>query len=139
MENASKALIIAGAILLSILLISLGIMIFNQAQSVVDGTGMTDAEITTFNSKFQKYETASGIKGSLVKSMINDIIAVNKDDNEENNIKLTAGSVTGASISSTGWIKTNTTYYVTFSYGDSGKINEVKITTSATTTPPAGT
>ena len=32
MENASKALIIAGAILLAILLISLGIMIFNQAQ-----------------------------------------------------------------------------------------------------------
>ena len=31
MENASKALIIAGAILLAILLISLGIMIFNQA------------------------------------------------------------------------------------------------------------
>ena len=30
MENPSKALIIAGAILLAILLISLGIMIFNQ-------------------------------------------------------------------------------------------------------------
>ena len=35
MENASKALIIAGAILLAILLISLGIYIFSQAQSVV--------------------------------------------------------------------------------------------------------
>ena len=34
MENASKALIIAGAILLAILLISLGIMIFNQAQQI---------------------------------------------------------------------------------------------------------
>ena len=32
MENASKALIIAGAILLSILLISLGLIVYNQAK-----------------------------------------------------------------------------------------------------------
>ena len=38
MENASKALIIAGAILLAILLISLGIMIYNQAQNTVNNT-----------------------------------------------------------------------------------------------------
>ena len=46
MENASKALIIAGAILLAILLISLGIYIFSQAQSVVNDSGFTKAEIT---------------------------------------------------------------------------------------------
>ena len=45
MENASKALIIAGAILLSILLISLGIMIFTQAQDVISGSGMSKAEL----------------------------------------------------------------------------------------------
>ena len=33
MENASKALIIAGAILLAILIISLGILIFSQAHT----------------------------------------------------------------------------------------------------------
>lgn len=47
MENASKALIIAGAILLAILLISLGIMIFNQAQDTVTNSGMTEAELTS--------------------------------------------------------------------------------------------
>ena len=56
MENASKALIIAGAILLSILLISLGIMIFTQAQDVVTGSGMTEAQLSSFNQKFVKYE-----------------------------------------------------------------------------------
>ena len=40
MENASKALIIAGAILLAILLISLGIMIYTQAQNTVQNSGM---------------------------------------------------------------------------------------------------
>ena len=48
MENASKALIIAGAILLAILLITLGIYIFQQAQSTVNNSGMSQAEIQTF-------------------------------------------------------------------------------------------
>ena len=36
MENASKALIIAGAILISILLISVGILVFNSTKGVTD-------------------------------------------------------------------------------------------------------
>lgn len=54
MENASKALLIAGAILLAILLISLGIMIFSQGQDTVNNSGMSQAAITAFNNKFHK-------------------------------------------------------------------------------------
>ena len=36
MENASKALIIAGSILISILLISLGIIMFNSSKGTTD-------------------------------------------------------------------------------------------------------
>ncbi|MGN1296899.1 MAG: hypothetical protein ACI4VH_00460 [Clostridia bacterium] len=121
MENASKALIIAGAILLAILLISLGIMIFNQAQTVVNGSGMTEAEITTFNSKFQKYEGSQ--KGSVVKSLINDILAVNSDDNDENDISAGEDST---DITSTSWINTSTTYSVEFGY-ENGRISSVTI------------
>ena len=70
MENASKALIIAGAILLAILLISLGIMIFNQAQDTVNNSGMSQAEITAFNNKFLKYESAK--KSWKVKELVNE-------------------------------------------------------------------
>ena len=72
MENASKALIIAGAILLAILLISLGIMIFNQAQDTVNNSGMSQAEISAFNNQFLKYEGTQ--KGSVVKSLISEAI-----------------------------------------------------------------
>lgn len=41
MENASKALIIAGAILVSILLISLGIVMFNASKGTSDQAGST--------------------------------------------------------------------------------------------------
>lgn len=83
MENASKALIIAGAILLAILLISLGILIFNQAQDTVNNSGMSQAEITAFNNKFLKYEGTQ--KGSVVKSMVNDVISSNASDENKNN------------------------------------------------------
>ena len=79
MENASKALIIAGAILLAILLISLGILIFNQAQDTVNNSGMSQAEKNAFNNKFLKYEGRQ--KGSVVKSLINEVNASNADDN----------------------------------------------------------
>ena len=74
-ENASKALIIAGAILLAILLISLGIMVFTQAQDAVTNSGMSEAEITAFNNKFLKYE--GNQKGTMVKALIQEVLASN--------------------------------------------------------------
>ena len=82
MENASKALIIAGAILLAILLISLGIMIFNQAQDTVSNSGMAQAEMQAFNNKFLKYEGKR--TGSEVKALINEVLASNADSNNIN-------------------------------------------------------
>ncbi len=79
MENASKALIIAGAILLAILLISLGIMIFNQAQDTVNNSGMTQAEITAFNNKFLKYE-GKGKKTSDIKMLANEVLVSNAEE-----------------------------------------------------------
>lgn len=78
MENASKALIIAGAILLSILLISLGIVIFNQAKDVVSGSGMTQAEQQSFNAKFTQYQGTQ--KGSAIRSMVQEVMANNNSD-----------------------------------------------------------
>ena len=68
MENASKALIIAGAILISLLIISLGILIYNQATGAAGDDGMTKAEIATFNNDYIKYEGVQ--KGSVVKDLI---------------------------------------------------------------------
>jgi hypothetical protein len=68
MENASKALIIAGAILLSILIIALGVFVFNQAKSAMGNVNMNDQEIAAFNSKFESYEGKQ--KGSNVRALV---------------------------------------------------------------------
>lgn len=126
MENASKALIIAGAILLAILLISLGIMIYNQAQSVVDGTGMTEAELSTFNSKFTKYE-GTDVRGSVVKAMINEI-ASNNTNNTNKQIKLMVDNAENNDFS-TDKIDNNKKYTVTFGRTD-GRISQINVTTN---------
>ena len=57
MENASKALLIAGSILIVILLIAFGMRIFNSTSDTTDSveTTMKTTEISTFNSKFADY------------------------------------------------------------------------------------
>ena len=69
MENASKALIIAGAILLAILIISLGILIFSQAQDTVGSVNLSEQEIIAFNNKFITYQ-GDNKRGTEVNALI---------------------------------------------------------------------
>ena len=78
MENASKALLIAGAILICILLIAIGMYIYNSAQSTIQTAagqmGQQDKEM--YNSMIKKY-LGNSKKGSDVKQMIEDVISQN--------------------------------------------------------------
>lgn len=130
MENASKALIIAGAILLSILLISLGIMIFNQAQDATKNSGMSQAQVSTFNNKFSKYE-GKKIKGSEVRGLIQEIIASNGDENNQNATPARTISVAGAitDTNNTTKIKASKSYEISLTkYNNEGYVTEITIT-----------
>lgn len=126
MENASKALIIAGAILLAILLISLGMMIFSQAEDTLNNSGMSKAQIQAFNAQFLKYEGTK--KGSLVRQMVNEAIASNSDEDHINNDAIVTvngkGGKDGEKITTSG-ISTTKTYTVTLEYGDDGRISNI--------------
>ena len=130
MENASKALIIAGAILLAILLISLGIMIYNQAQNTVNNSGMSQAEIQAFNNKFTKYEAASEQPGSVVKSLVNEAISSNADTTTPG-VAVTLGGTQIVSVdnttATTNGVDTKKTYKVSLSYTD-GYVSTIAIT-----------
>ena len=56
MENASKALIIAGAILLAISIIGIGMYVFTQAKGAVGNIGMDKEKIAAYNADFEAYE-----------------------------------------------------------------------------------
>ncbi len=121
MENASKALIIAGAILLSILIISLGIMIYNNASGVVKNSSMNQVEIQQFNQQFTQYE-GKNVRGATVISMAQAVLANNMSaDSDDRKVALT-GNITmpkTATTVSTSNIQTGSTYTVTITYGSS--------------------
>lgn len=77
MENASKALIIAGAILLAIVIISLGLVVVNNTRSVTDDTNLNEQEKQAFNAKFTSYE-GDNVSGSRVNSLIQLVISTNQ-------------------------------------------------------------
>ena len=81
MENASKALIIAGAILLSILIIGLGMFIYQQAADAMDVGAVKSAEVDAYNSKFLNYKGI--ITGSQAKQLVSTVTAHNRTTAED--------------------------------------------------------
>lgn len=83
MENASKALIIAGAILLSILIIAIGMYIYNSSQNSISGAGsqISAYEIQSFNQTWEMYE---GVQtGTNVRALISKMSANAKSNETE--------------------------------------------------------
>ena len=81
MENASKALLIAGAILVVILIIALGMFIFNNAANVVQSANMDEQEVRQFNARFEAYFGAR-VRGANVNSLL-DLIVTNNNTSED--------------------------------------------------------
>ena len=87
MENASKALIIAGSVLIAILLISLVLFILKSTSGTTDQTqelGKT-LEVQQFNSQFLKY-CGDSVKGSQVRTLCEVIIAHNANSENSKNV-----------------------------------------------------
>lgn len=88
MENAAKALLIAGAILICIVLISVGMAILSAAQDVTDGVGdtTTSQAVQAFNSPFMAYSGTQ--KGSAVKSLLQAVSASNANNGSNKTIEI---------------------------------------------------
>lgn len=135
MENASKALIIAGAILLSILIISLGILIFNQASGVVNNNAMTEVEVNSFNQKFEQY-FGNNVRGANVNALIQAVNTNNMaTDDDTKKVEIVDVNKIGITKNQKGvynkGAKTGNTYIVEL--GDTtsgGLISEIRISNS---------
>lgn len=146
MENASKALIIAGAILLAIAIIGIGMYVYQNASNAIQGANMDQQAITTYNSEFVKYQGT--IKGSDAKSLCDTVMAHNvanaSDDTKQVNVTASTTDLTGKTLTaSESADKTNATsaaittvknglasgktYNVTFDYTETGLIKKVNI------------
>lgn len=126
MENASKALIIAGSVLIAILLISLGLLIFKSTSGATDQTqdlGKT-LEVQQFNSQFLKY-CGTSVKGSQVRTLCEVIIAHNA--NSDNKVSINNKSDATGISDIRNSIKTNQNYKVTQNINGSGLIDSITV------------
>ena len=100
MENASKALIIAGAILISILIISFGVLVYNQAQGTVSRANLNSQEAQTQNGQFESYfgtdVTANDVKQLLSLVRTNNLTATRSGESKVIGVALFLKSGTAA-------------------------------------------
>lgn len=152
MENASKALIIAGAILLAILIIGLGMVIYQKASGVMsDGTsGLESTKISTYNAEFEQYNGAqTGSNARALYQKLQEHNRNNADDTslqiacevkttsvEQTNAKNTADTDvstlvepgdTAPTLTQLTSIKAGNKYYVSFQYSKAGYVSKCTI------------
>ena len=105
MENASKALIIAGAILISILLISIGIIVINSISDPLNQS-INEAEkqaIEMFNAQFTGFSGEQ--QASAIKTLMTKVTSSNGNDAEH---KVTvSATLGGTSYTTPGTIQAN--------------------------------
>ena len=146
MQNASKALIIAGAILLSIAIIGVGMYVFQNVQETIkDWADMSADQIRTYNQEFTMYEGRQS--GSQVRSLLDVISTHNRtqgQDDPSRVINVVEGQATDPTPAPTaedasttansaintlkGTILSGRTYTVTFGYdADSSLLTQVGV------------
>ena len=147
MENATKALLIAAAVLVAILIISLGLVVYNMAAETVQGVNMSETEIQAHNDQFMRYE-GEAQRGSQVNALLQTALNNNLDATDEGKkveVKYKSSStateetlVEKNQTKSPKKVDTGATYKVTAEYDENSKlitkINVEKRTSSGGTT-----
>lgn len=129
MENATKALLIAAAVLVVIILIAFGMRIVSTSsgtQDQADAT-MNSTKAQAFNQKFEAYK-GNRVNGSTVRNLITAIT--------QNNISDPTHKITMSGTDNAASVKDTATYKIIFTYqtgsgDDAGYINAVTITENA--------
>lgn len=128
MENASKALIMAGTVLILVLVITVGMNLFNKAGNLngaVKNKWSVD-EVKSFNDQFEKFGGEQS--GSRVKELITEINRSNKamDVRVEINNSAANKSLDGVYYPDSSIINGNT-YNITFERDNNNRITVVNI------------
>lgn len=138
MENASKALLIAGAILVCILIIGIGMVVYQSTQgTIAEGIAqMSSQEKDMFNSQFTQY-AGNRVNGSSVKALLQKVRSNNtaNADVEGKVVKVDGivktgddGTIDGTTLNN---INTARTYNVTVDDTDNdGLVDTINIANS---------
>ena len=143
MENATKALLIAAAVLIAILIISLGLIVYNRSASTVQQADLSSQEIQAQNEKFTRYN-GKNKRGSEVNSLLQTVLNYNLNTTDDGNkVEVTSSDKSAPTLSKsaksiTEQADTSVLYDITVNYGGAGGLVntiDIKKAGSKTTTP----
>ena len=136
MENASKALIIAGAILLAIVIISLGLVVVNNSRNTINGANTNKQEVLTFNSAYEAY-VGNKRTSSDVRALVSEVVSNNGSQttnatyhyiavsNTGAQVHAPAGATTAPSVSMPTGLVAGKTYTISVYYSSDGYVDGV--------------
>ena len=143
MENASKALIIAGAILISILLIGLGVYFYNMAAGTGRSVNLDDAAAQAQNSKFDSYfgdrKSSQDVKNLMSQVRSNNITGDTGD--EEKTIYLLYNGTKSSASEIQKAVKPGNTYWINVENDKAATDEELKsedVTATSSSYYPSG-
>lgn len=127
MENASKALLIAAAIIIAVVLISLGVMVLSNGSNLVrQQSDTSELDMTAHNSKFQKYE-GNNIRGAQINSLLSEVVS-NNIANTDDVSKQVSVTVTATDWQTSGTKPTGVIVNSNYSKALTGKTYNVSFT-----------
>ena len=131
MDNASKALIMAGAVLISIALVGVGVYIFSSTNTMVGGANkqLDDAAAQMTNSTLGQY-AGTKVRGSTVKQLLEKVRISNTNDTLPIDVTVTLEDTDITNTLSTADISDKAYYKVeiTDAQGSDGYYDKVAIT-----------
>ena len=128
MENATKALLIAAAVLVVIILIAFGMRILNTSsgtQDQADAT-MNSSKAQAFNRSFESYK-GTRVNGASVRSLLTAVQQSNLAD-ATHHIDLAGDTTTQVSVNDSKTYKVEFEYETSATADNVGYINKVTIT-----------
>lgn len=135
MENATKALMIAGAVLIAIMIIGIGMMIYQSASGTIgESLGQVDQMARdSFNSELLAFEGKQ--KGTQVKALITKIISLNTSNSETHPERLITLKVDNSEISDLSAQRASITAGLTYTVTTAEDTTTGYITTISVTSP----
>lgn len=131
MDNASKALIMAGAILIAVALVGVGVYLYSSAAGMMNSgvSELASADMMTKNSKIELYEGT--VTGTELKALMRTLNSYNENDVFPAPVTITCAQVTvnaTTGLMTDNSIGRSTKYTVTLGYDNAGWVNAVTAT-----------
>lgn len=131
MENATKALLIAAAILVAIIIISIGLAVVRQGQEALSNADMSEAEMEAYNAKFKSYEGKNASTAD-VNALLSAVLSHNQNEAKKGTgraVTVKVGSTDAVTTSSSSVSKiAGTNYYTVTCTMTKGLVTSIQVT-----------